>query len=244
MHWYNDKGELCEVELREAREKGYRPSVNEIIHEFIHSYGLDLYREKQMFLSALTFPRPEGVTDEEFYNLVSEDSKQHSEKAKQFGIEVHKCVTQMYNDDGWFDNTFDKKVYNAAEKIYVWLCQNKESCIIDFKTQETKDGKFKQPYETWVMQLCGYWIGLVDTFKGQSKFTDYSFSTNTFGGTVDHADITDWNNIKLINLMISSNEDIPIKPYIWKPEKVEWGYKTFSKMVELYWIYKKLGENK
>jgi hypothetical protein len=241
VHWYNDKGELCEVDLKEGRAKGYKPSTTEIIHEFENNYGLNMYFQKQTFLAAMTLPRPEGITDEQFYDLVVEDSKVHAEKARDFGVKVHDIVTKSLKKQeiaSWY--YFSDPAIKAAMKVCNWIEANEKNCIVDIKTTETKDGKFRQPYDSWLFQLCGYNCAkyLLDY---NSEYVDHSFSTALWGGTIDYCKTGGTNNLKLINLIISSNEDIPIKVYPWKEAKVEWGTRTFLKMVELYHIYKKLG---
>jgi hypothetical protein len=239
-HWYDKNGQLYEIELREARKLGLVPSVTEIIYEFDNSYGLDLYKQKQMFLSSLTMPRPEGITDEAFYDLVVEDSRVHSEKAKQFGVDVHSIATNLIKQQGYYepDESYDPIVDHKAMQIYEWIESNKDNCIIDFKTTETKDGKYRQPYNSWLFQLCGYFKYM--EHKPAGEYIDYSFSTKAFGGTLDYSLLKDFEDVKLINLIVSSNEDIPIKVYPWKPEKIEWGGECFLKMVELYRAMKKL----
>lgn len=235
-HFYDSNGQLHECDIREARKNQYVAGTTEIIHEFSNSFGLDLYKQKQMFLASMTMPRPEGITDEAFYDLVVEDSKVHSEKAKQWGIDLHYVITANLNN--WVHQTKDNLIEKKAMEVYDWIKQNKDSCIIDFKSQETKDGKFKQPYDSWLFQLCGYKM----TSLKAGTYIDYGFSMNSFGGTIDYAIMHGIlrDKVKLINLMVSSNEDIPIKVYPWKPEKIEWGCKVFTKMVELYNIIKKL----
>jgi len=238
MHAYDKSGQLFDVDLREVRKQGLVPSVTEIIHEFENSYGLDLYRQKQMFLASLTMPRSEGITDDQFYDLVVEDSRVHSEKAKQFGITVHSLVTEALNYHNHYGTHKQLNEIHKAIQIYDWITSNKDNCIVDFKTQETKDGKFKH-YNSWLFQLCGY--KLEDRICEEREYINYSFSNKHWGGTLDYAIIHDISKpIKLINLIVSSNEDIPIKVYEWKPAKIVWGCECFLKMVDLYNTMKKL----
>jgi hypothetical protein len=239
-HFYDKDGLLHDCDIREARKNKWVAGTTEIIHEFENSYGLDLYKQKQMFLASLTMPRPEGITDEAFYDLVVEDSRVHSEKAKQFGIDVHDLVTRSLNSR-YVTHDYPSEIVSRANKITSWINTNKDNCIIDFKTIETKEGKYRQPYDSWLFQLCGYKMGR-DISWGE--MVDHSFSCNTFGGTIDYMKIEESyvaiENPKLINLIVSSNEDIPIKVYPWKPAKIEWGCKCFLKMVDLYRTIKKL----
>jgi hypothetical protein len=241
-HFYDKSGKLHECDIKEARKNGWVGSVTEIIHTFENSYGLDLYKAKQMFLASLTLPRPEGINDDEFFELAKEDSRVHSEKAKEFGVKVHYLVTELLKQHE-VPKFFISHEHSKAIQIIKWMQQNKDSVIVDFKTQETKDGKFKQPYDSHLFQLCGYYLHFLGHPK-VGEFIEYEFNhDNKYGGKIDYAKIT-FNDFlvdtKLINLYISSNEDIPIKAYEWKPEKIEWGCRSFIKMVELYRILKKL----
>jgi len=192
-----------------------------------------------MFMSALTFPRPAFTSDDELYELVRKDSQEHSEKARQFGIDVHILITHLLNGS---DTTsyYPLTIIKKAELIVDWIKTNEDSCVVDFKTQETKDGKFRQPYDSWLFQLCGYWLAVKDRWSTSEPYIDYPFATNDYGGTIDYTKITHSDNTKLISLIVSSNEDIPIKAYPWKPVKVEWGCRVFLKMVEVYKIMKKI----
>lgn len=240
-HWYNKNGQLHDTDLKTARKEGYVPSVTEIIHEFSNSYGLDLYKAKQMFLASLTLPRPEGITDDEYFELVKKDSEEHSEKAKQFGIGIHHVINALLDGRTFSDNFINQDILKKAQEVYAWIKQNKDSVIVDFKTQETKEGKFKQPYDSWLFQLCGYKQN--DWHMKAGEYIEYEFyHPDGFGGKIDYARLFGGlrDKTKLINIMISSTEDIPIKVYEWKPDKIEWGCKVFSKMVELYRTIKRL----
>jgi CRISPR/Cas system-associated exonuclease Cas4 (RecB family) len=238
-HFYDESGKLHDCDIREARKNGYVGSVTEIIHTFENSYGLDLYKAKQMFLASLTLPRPEGISDDKFFELVKKDSAEHSERAKQFGTNVHEIVNSILKNYelSW---TAQPKEKNAATKIIDWIKTNTDSVIVDFKSQETKNGKFKQPYDSHLFQLCGYYLYFRDRMPYNGELVEHEFYAEQYGGKIDYAFLQGAIKSKLINLYISSNEDIPIKVYEWKPEKIEWGCQSFIKMVELYRILKKL----
>ena len=267
MHWYDKNGKLHECGLREARKEGYAPSVTTVIHEFTNSYGLDLYKAKQMFMASLTLPRPEGITDNEYFEIVKRDSEVHSEKAKAFGATLHWMISDLLKNNGLYHyqgvitnvSPINNELLNKkAKEVYNWIKENKESVIVDYKTQETKDGKFRQPYNEWLFQLCGYYhYGKImfqkeeyvehpfsyESYKGYLDGDVYLFKRDevSYGGTIDYAKITtSAYPVKLINIIISSNEDIPIKIYEWKQEKIAWGLSVFLEMVILYRLLKKL----
>ena len=240
-HWYDKSGQLHDVDLKTARKEGYVPSVTEIIYEFENSYGLELYKAKQMFMASLTLPRPDKISDEDFFELVKKDSEEHSEKAKEFGKKFHYKISDLLKNPAHWPPRFNPKLLidKKVLEVYDWIEQNKDSIIVDFKTLETKDGKFRQPYDSWLFQLCGYQI----VYTSAGKYIEYSFCCNNeFGGTIDYLYLQGSlrNKIKLINIMISSNEDIPIKVYEWKSNKIEWGCQVFNAMLNLYKIIKKL----
>jgi len=239
QHWYDSTGKLYETDLKEARKLELVPSVTTILHEFENSYALDLYKQKSMFLASHTLPRPEGISDDEFFELVKKDSEEHSEHAKQFGTNVHEIInaTLKKYELSWLAK---KEELNVASKIVEWIKENKNSVIIDFKTQETKDGKFKQPYDSHLFQLCGYYLYFRDRMPYNGELIEHEFYAEQYGGKIDYAFLQGAIKPKLINLYVSSNEDIPIKVYEWKSEKVEWGCQVFTKMVELYRVMKRL----
>jgi hypothetical protein len=243
MHAYDNNGVMHDCDIKELRANGWKPGVTDIIHEFDNNYGLDMYFKKQTFLAAMTLPRPEGITDEQFYNLVLEDSKVHSEKAKQFGIGVHNCFNGLAKGNIFSENFFNQEILSRAEKIYEWVKANKDNCIVDIKTTETKDGKFRQPYDSWILQLAGYKLGSFNFLKGEyiEKSFCYDALGIKFGGQIDYMFYNDPSlEVNLINLIVSSNEDVSIKPYIWKKHKIEWATKSFIKMADLYLTYKNL----
>ena len=239
QHWYDSTGKLYETDLKEARKLKLVPSVTTILHEFENSYALDLYKQKSMFLASLTLPRPEGINDDEFFELVKEDSRVHSEKAKEFGVKVHYLVTELLKQHE-VPKFFISHEHSKAIQIIKWMQQNKDSVIVDFKTQETKDGKFKQPYDSHLFQLCGYYLYFRDRMPYNGELIEHEFYAEQYGGKIDYAFLQGAIKPKLINLYVSSNEDIPIKVYEWKSEKVEWGCQVFTKMVELYRVMKRL----
>jgi hypothetical protein len=236
-HWYDKTGQLHDVDLKTARKENYVPSVTEIISEFSNSYGLDLYKAKQMFLASLTLLRPEGITDDEYFELVKKDSEEHSEKAKNYGSRLHFIIKTWLNGTWWgFLEVSDPDIYKKTLQVITWINKNKNSVIVDFKTQETKDGKFKQPYDSWLFQLCGYYLAhQFCCIQG----TEVNFAIDDYGGTIDYFELKG-TPIKLINIMISSNEDISIKVYEWKEDKTLWGTNVFSKMLSLYQTLKRL----
>jgi hypothetical protein len=238
-HWYNKNGQLFDTDIRTARKEGYAPSVTEVIQEFSNSYGLDLYKAKQMFLASLTFPRPEGITDEEYFDLVKKDSEEHSEKAKDFGTKLHYNIKEILR--GGHNLFVGDLLINKAMEVTCWIESNKYSVIVDFKTQETKDSKFRQPYNSWLFQLAGYRLAAFNFPNGE--YIEHPFYKellgNFYGGTIDYVKKTNL-PFELINIMISSTEDIPIKVYRWKVLKEEWGVAVFCGMLSLFRTLKNL----
>jgi hypothetical protein len=241
-HFYDNLGKLHDCDIREARKNGWVPGTTDIIHTFENSYGLDLYKAKQMFLASLTLPRPEGINDDEFFELVKKDSAEHSERAKNYGSRLHFIIKTWLKGTDWeFLKVSDPDVYDKALQVITWIKENKDSVIVDVKTQETKEGKFKQPYDSWLFQLCGYRLAAFNFHNGE--YIEQSFYKdllgNTYGGQIDYCKKTNL-NFTLINIMVSSNENIPIKIYPWKFDKEEWGVKVFIGMLSLYRVLKKL----
>ncbi len=93
-HWYNNEGKLIpDAGVREARKHNLYPSVTSVM-KIIDNYGLNKWIKDQGILAALTMPRPEGITDEDFIKLLNEDSQQQANDAADWGTEVHNLIAR------------------------------------------------------------------------------------------------------------------------------------------------------
>jgi hypothetical protein len=105
-HWYDRDGSpMYEVvardgtmrpaTLRDARKFGWYPGVTSIIR-CAAAPGLELWKQNQVLLAALTLPRGAGENDESFCKRVISDSGEQARKARDRGTEIHAAIQGHY----------------------------------------------------------------------------------------------------------------------------------------------------
>lgn len=192
-HWYLPSGESyyeCEradgkgmraVTIRDARKVGALPSVTNVL-SIINKPGLEAWKQEQAIISALTLPRIDGESVDDFARRVVRDMGEQSRMAAEFGSRIHAaCEAYATNrtqpDDElkpylsawqqWFDNEIVEVI--ATEQVLVsvdigfagkadLIAKIRDlgmTAVVDFKTQNIKDGK-PTMYDQWPMQLGAY----------------------------------------------------------------------------------------
>lgn len=113
-HWYRQDGSLqatvigskgtpVATDLRHARKYQLAPGCTTII-KAANREALNIWREKQVLLAALTLTRLDGESDEAFIGRVMVDSAQQAEKAAEKGTEIHARIEAGINaesEDPW-----------------------------------------------------------------------------------------------------------------------------------------------
>lgn len=113
-HWYASTGELVlgvpgskggtvKPDLRHARKLQLAPGCTTIIKS-ANRDALNVWREKQVLMAALTLPRLPDETDEAFIGRVMADSAKQAEQAAEKGTEIHARVEHGINlesEDPW-----------------------------------------------------------------------------------------------------------------------------------------------
>ena len=82
------KGETRRTSLRDARKVGAFPSVTNVL-SILHKEFLVAYKVNQAILAALTLPRLDGESADEFGKRVAADSKEHAASAARLGNRLH-----------------------------------------------------------------------------------------------------------------------------------------------------------
>lgn len=102
-HWYtrdgvqvelvpgSKKGSQVKPDLRHARKLDLAPGITTILRE-APSKGLERYKISQAIQAALTLPRVDGETDEQWIDRILEDSEQAAAAAAERGTELHARV--------------------------------------------------------------------------------------------------------------------------------------------------------
>jgi hypothetical protein len=187
-HWYTKDGSPAyttigktgerPTTLRDARKLGLLPSVT-TINGMLSKAGLDTWKQQQVLLAALTLPRSEGESEQEWLARVMQDSKATGREAAERGTAIH-AVIEEYFEQKYMSNkppyldAIDKALIDAfgsqlwlTEKSFVHPLGFGGKCdlmsssgfVVDFKTKETDLDKVDVYFEH-EMQLAAYREGL------------------------------------------------------------------------------------
>jgi hypothetical protein len=173
------KGNERGTTLRDARKLDLLPSVSTIM-KCASAPGLDVWKMKQMMLSALTLPRIDGEPEDEYIARIVRDSKETGRKAADRGTLIHGALEAWYANNK-FDSTLGEYIIGTHNKVLevfgeqIWCAEKSfahesgyggkvdlHSChvVIDFKTKEFTRDNLPKPYDENVIQLAAYRRGL------------------------------------------------------------------------------------
>jgi len=189
-HWYTQAGEPAytitgkngkerNTTLRDARKLGLVPSVTTIL-KVADKPALNIWKEDQILMSALTLPSIEGESLDDFKARVLVDSREQAREARELGTEIHTAI----------ERAFLGKVYNARYVEHVigvkdaigkkfgdiqWSVEKSfshpygyggkcdlhgDGIVLDFKTKDFDEDTRLATYDEHSMQLAAYAHGL------------------------------------------------------------------------------------
>ena len=189
-HWYDQDGNpayevpakdgsMRPTTLRDARKLSLSPSVTTIL-SVLSKPGLEAWKANQIIDAALTLPRIEGESLDDFKIRVIQDSKEQGRKAAQLGTDIHASLDKAYSGKA-YNPDHDVYVKAVQEAIFLkhgdqaWIAEKSFShplgfggkidlasdrIVIDFKTTGFTDIKKVGGYDEHVMQLAAYATGL------------------------------------------------------------------------------------
>lgn len=187
-HWYKPDGEPCytvigkngkerNTTLRDARTLGLVPSVTGIIR-MAAAPGLEKWKRNQVLLSALTLPRKEGESEQDWLARVEQDWQEQGRDAAAIGTAIHGAIEQFYRAEYQSTNEFVKFVAKATKEILEkcgsqeWSAErsfahelgyggktdlHSSDWVVDIKTKDNLEGDL---YDEHFMQLAAYRHGL------------------------------------------------------------------------------------
>lgn len=193
QHWYAKdgtpmytvpakNGQPRATTLRDAKKMGLLPSVTTIM-KAAASPGLEAWKLNQMMLAALTLPRFEGETEENFIARIQADSKEQARQAAERGTAVHAAIERFFDGQIEADSLpYLEAVYRKIEEsfgILKWSVEKSfasgefagkvdlhstdgDGVVIDFKTKEFTSESLEKVagFDENVMQLAAYRMGL------------------------------------------------------------------------------------
>jgi hypothetical protein len=186
-HWYlpdgspayrivGKNGKERNSTVKDAREHGLLPSVTTIIG-CASKPALDVWKQQQAILSALTLPRLEGESEEDWLSRVVSDSKETAKSAAERGTQIHGVIEAFY--EGIYIPElppYVRAVESAINEHFgsqLWLSEKsfayggfggkcdlvaKSGFVVDFKTTEKDLDKLDYFFDHQ-MQLSAYRMG-------------------------------------------------------------------------------------
>jgi hypothetical protein len=162
--------------VKDAREHGLLPSVTTIIG-CASKPALDVWKQQQAILAALTLPRLEVESEEDWLSRVVADSKETAKQAAERGTQIHGVIEAFY--EGIYIPElppYVRAVENAINEHFgsqLWISEKsfayggfggkcdlvaKSGFVVDFKTTEKDLDKLDYFFDHQ-MQLSAYRMG-------------------------------------------------------------------------------------
>jgi len=184
-HWYlpdgspayrivGKNGKERNSTVKDAREHGLLPSVTTIIGCASKGEGLQRWLQEQAILAALTLPRLEGESEEDWLSRVVADSKETAKQAAERGTQIHGVIEAFYEGiyipelppyvravESAINEHFGSQLW-ISEKSFAYggfggKCDlvAKSGFVVDFKTTEKDLDKLNYFFDHQ-MQLSAY----------------------------------------------------------------------------------------
>ena len=255
-HWYFPDGTpLHEVpradgkgsrptSLRDARKLGLFPSVTNVL-SILAKPGLDAWKQEQAILAALTLPRIEGETLDDFAKRVITDMHSEVGRAADLGSAVHAAI-EGYAQGRWLPE--DKEVARLFEPARQWfdaqvtqvhsveiaaahlewgyagrvdlvatLRSTGRPTVIDFKTQKTRRDK------------NGYFKPILhDTWPLQLEAYRMALASRDKG----------LQDAAIASVVIGSTEPVPVVTQVWDDAQKPGFFRAFLAARDL-WVWQK-----
>lgn len=218
---------LRDTTLRDLKKLGLYPSATEII-KILEKPGLNNWIQDRVLESALTLPRIETETDQEYMKRIKLDSQEISLAARDKGVAIHDAIASAFTGKPVLQEyaelahsvkadilkelgtiTFSEKTFVNLQYGYGGTVDlGNERLIADIKTKEILDIEKNLAWDEHIMQLVAYAYGL--------KKPDSI----------------------LVNIFVGWNGDISFF-YWYNSADVERGWLMFIKLLELWQLQKK-----
>lgn len=189
-HWYTLDGEpMYTVEgknglqrpttLRDARKLNLVPSVTTILNVTAKP-GLNMWMQRQVLLAALTLPKWDQESEDDYINRILDDSKEQGKAAADAGTAIHESIQSCF-EGGVYSESHNPHVEACRAALVSkfgqqdWICEAPfahefgfggkvdmyaDDLVVDIKTKEFATGDEVKPYDEHLMQLAAYRVGL------------------------------------------------------------------------------------
>lgn len=191
-HWYRKDGEPCyevpnkskggmrKTNLRDAKTLGLVPSVTTILN-ILDKPGLTRWKIEQVAYAALTLPKIQGESLDDFLVRIYKDAEEHGRVAREEGTRIHGILEKHYLGEPQSLTDFDAKVVKAVEDKLLnlfgeqeWSAEksfatdsyggkvdlHSDVAVVDFKTKEFTENDKVRGWPEQCEQLAAYSQGL------------------------------------------------------------------------------------
>ena len=253
VHWYRAEdgapqytvpskkdGSERPTTLGDARKMNLVPSVTTIL-KLSAKPGLELWKNEQLLLAALTLPRAPGEPEKDFIKRIIADSKETGKAAAEAGTRIHESIERYFNGEQNVEHLKIAQMFNIVLNFYFqtsptqkWIPETSFShshgfggkidlytkpdqdapngIVIDIKTKEfTADDKVVG-YDENLLQLAAYRHG--------------------FGLP----------NARCANVFVSRTQPGLVKVFEWSQEDLARGWKMFQCLLHFWQIKNKFGD--
>jgi len=188
-HWYTKDGEPMytvigangrerSTTLRDARKMNLVPSVTTVLNVAAKP-GLNIWMQRQVLMAALTLPKVDSETEEQYIDRIVQDSKEQGRAAADLGTDIHASIQHFYEKGAIV--THPQHVSGCRDALLEWYGEQHWICeapfahelgfggkvdmyadnlVVDIKTKEFATGDEVKPYDEHLMQLAAYRVGL------------------------------------------------------------------------------------
>lgn len=188
-HWYDRNGlptytilgangKIRPTTLRDARKHNLVPSVTTVLNVAAKP-GLDRWKQEQVLLAALTLPKIDAESDDEFIARILDDSKDASRSAADAGTDIHASIEAFYRGEARDRHKEHVQGFHKALEgqfgMHPWVAERSfahesgyggkvdlhaPGFVVDVKTKEFTDPSKVDGYDEHLMQLAAYRVGL------------------------------------------------------------------------------------
>lgn len=189
LHWYDRtgapayevkgaNGNMRPTTLRDARKMNLVPSVTTIIR-CAAAPGLEIWKQRQVMLAALTLPRLQDEPEDAYLQRVMRDSQEQARKAAERGTAIHAAIQGAYEGKsvpaeyynhvgaaeaavaGWMKGPWNAERAFAHPLGFGGKCDLSHPwAALDFKTKEFGPDDDLKTWDEHAMQLAAYRVGL------------------------------------------------------------------------------------
>jgi hypothetical protein len=215
--------------LRDARKFGWYPGVSTIIRQAA-APGLQMWKERQVLLAALTLPRIDGEPEDAYLDRIIRDSGEQARKAAEKGTQIHAAIQghfegQSVSEQWWPYVKGGKEELEEVLGKQEWVCEQSFAHPLAFGGKCDLHAK-ELPNVYFLGDIKTKEFDAVDDKK--LAWDDHAIQLAAYreGLGIPAA--------KCFNLFVSTTVPGLCHIHIWSEEEIQRGWKMFKSLLA-YW---------